>query len=68
MVETKMLTVGVIASRYSVPVHRVEYVIRTRSIAPAAMAGNARVFSEADETYIASELQRIDAERTGGNE
>lgn len=56
-------TVGVIARRLGVPLHRVEYVIRSRDIQPASVAGNARVFTEADVDFIASELRRIDAER-----
>lgn len=57
------LTVGVIADKLDEKLHRVEYVIRTRSIKPASTAGHARVFTEADLQYIAAELRRIDAER-----
>lgn len=56
-------TVGEIARRLNRPLHRVEYVIRARSIKPASIAGNARVFSEADVQYIAGELRRMDEER-----
>ena len=59
-------TVGEIARRLGVPFHRVEYVIRSRDLRPSGWAGNARVFSEADVTHIASELRRIDEEREGG--
>jgi hypothetical protein len=41
-----MLTVGKIADRLGVPVHRVEYVLRTRPIQPKGWAGNARVYDE----------------------
>lgn len=58
-------TVGEIARRLQAPLHRVEYVIRSRSIQPASRAGNARVFSEADVDHIAGELRRIDEEREG---
>lgn len=57
------LTIGEIARRLGVPVHRVEYVVRTRSLRPAARAGNLRVFLEADTGFIASELRRMDADR-----
>ena len=56
-------TVGEIARRTGYPVHRVEYVIRSRNICPSSRAGNARVFTEADVEQIASELRRIDAEK-----
>ena len=56
-------TVGEIARRLSVPLHRVEYVIRSRGISPTARAGNIRVFSESDVRRIGSELDRIAAER-----
>ena len=59
-------TVGQIARRLNEPLHRIEYVIRTRNIRPVSRAGNLRVFSEADVTYIASELRRIDADRESG--
>jgi DNA-binding transcriptional MerR regulator len=54
-----MPTVGVISRDLHVPVHRIEYVIRSRGIQPLARAGNARVFSESDVKMIAEELQRI---------
>jgi len=56
-------TVGEIARRLGVPVHRVEYVIRARAIAPCGRAGNARVFTEADVARIGAELRRIEMER-----
>jgi hypothetical protein len=58
-------TVGVIARQNGVPVHRVEYVIKSRDIQPASVAGNARIFSEADVEYIGAELRRINEEREG---
>ncbi|TAJ20341.1 MAG: hypothetical protein EPO65_04035 [Dehalococcoidia bacterium] len=41
-----LITVGQIALRLQVPLHRVEYAIRAHNIAPIGRAGNARVFSE----------------------
>jgi DNA-binding transcriptional MerR regulator len=58
-------TVGEIARRLRVPVHAIEYIIRTRGIEPVSRAGNARVFTEADISHIASELKRIEADRRG---
>lgn len=58
-----LLTVGEIARRLGKPLHRVEYVIRTRNVRPAGWAGHARVFHDADLMWIASELARIDQER-----
>ena len=60
-----MPTVGVISRELHVPVHRVEYVIRSRDIRPLARAGNARVFSDADVKIIAEELQRIRGRQRG---
>lgn len=62
---TTLPTVGEIAARLGVPVHRVVYLIQSRNIQPAGKAGHARVFSESDVQYIASELRRIGAEREG---
>jgi hypothetical protein len=61
-------TVGVIAQRLGAPVHRVRYVIDTRHIRPVAIAGAARVFSDADVQHIASELRRIAEEKEGGRD
>lgn len=58
-------TVGEIARRLGEPLHRIEYVIRSRQIQPAARAGNARIFTDADVDHIRSELRRIDEERAG---
>ena len=56
-------TVGEIARRLHVPLHRVEYVLRSREVQPAGRAGNALVYSEADVAYVASELRRIEDKR-----
>jgi DNA-binding transcriptional MerR regulator len=61
-------TVGEIARRHNVPIHRVEYVIRSRGIQPVGRAGNARVFAERDVARIGSELCRIAQERGGCHE
>ena len=56
-------TVGENARRLGVPLHRVEYVIRSRGIRPTARAGNARLFTDNDVCRIKSELARIDSDR-----
>ena len=56
-------TVGEIARKLGKPLHRVEYVIRTRNIRPVIWAGHARIFADADVAFIASELRRIDQVR-----
>lgn len=55
-----MPTVGEIARLLGEPIHRIEYVIRSRSIEPKGRAGNVRIFSEADVARIAHELRCID--------
>lgn len=57
------LTVGAIARRLGQPVHRIEYVIRSRGVRPAGWAGHARVFRESDLAFIATELRSIAAAR-----
>ena len=62
------LTVGEIARRLGAPLHRVEYILRTRrQVRPAARAGKTRIYSEDDLQFIASELRRIDAENGAGD-
>lgn len=60
-----MPTVGVISRRLDQPIHRIEYVIRSRGIQPQGIAGNARVYTEASVDLIAAELRRIDSARAG---
>ncbi len=56
-------TVGEIARRLGEPVHRIEYVIRTRGLKPVSRAGHAGIYSEDNVQYIASELRHIDEEK-----
>lgn len=62
----KALTIGEIARRLGAPIHRIEYIISSRSLKATLRAGHIRVFSEADVTYIEQILRRIAAERLGG--
>jgi hypothetical protein len=64
-IEPKALTVGEITRQLKYPIHRVEYVIRSRSLRPHQRAGNARVFTESDFQFIRSALCKMDAEREG---
>lgn len=59
-------TLGSIAARYGVAVHRVMYVIRSRGIQPIGRAGNSWVYSEAAAQLIGHELTRIARERGSG--
>ena len=59
-----LLTVGEIARQLDTKVHRIEYIIRSRNIEATGWAGHARVFSQANLDHIASELKRIDEERS----
>jgi len=57
------LTVGEIARRVGVPIHRIEYMIRARGIRPARIAGNARVFTDEDMTLISDSLAEVARQR-----
>jgi len=59
-------TPGRIASRLGVPVWRVQYVVSTRGIRPAAYAGRLRLFDREGVARIRHELSAIDARRAGG--
>jgi hypothetical protein len=61
-----MPTIGEIARRLAVPIHKVEYVIRARDIRPYGRAGNARVFAEDAIEAIAAELRHIGGARPLG--
>lgn len=56
-----------IADRLGVPLHRVNYVIDSRGIAPTATAGRIRLFDSEAVEAIADALRRIDAAREGAN-
>ena len=59
----QMFTVGELARRAGVPVHRVTYVIETRGIEPLGRAGQARVFSQEAAEQVLQELQQINSSR-----
>ena len=63
---TKLATVGEVAKRLNVPVHRIEYVISSRPhIRARAIAGAARCFDDEAIAQIRHELAAIDARRLG---
>lgn len=61
-----VLTTGRIAQQLGQPLHRIQYVLRTRPhIRPRAMAGRMRVYDEAGLAAIRAELARIDDRQRG---
>ncbi len=62
-VSSQIASLGEIAERLNVPIHRIEYVIRSREIKPLLVAGGRHFYSEAQVQRIASEIRRIDEER-----
>jgi len=60
----QLFTVGDLARRAGVPVHRVTYLIETRSILPIGRAGQSRVFSAAAAEQVLVALNQIAAERS----
>jgi hypothetical protein len=57
---SQILTLGELVRRIGCPIHRVNYIIRSRNIRPAQRAGRARIFSEKDAAFIQDEIRRID--------
>lgn len=53
-------TIGSIAEELGEPIHRIQYILKSRSIEPSGIAGNCRLFTEADVERIAAEINRID--------
>ena len=64
-------TAGVIAAELSVPLHRVQYVLRTRQhIQPIGRAGRLRIYPSKAVAQVRYELNRIDAAKAteGGSD
>jgi DNA-binding transcriptional MerR regulator len=59
-------TLGEISRRLGAPIHKIDYVVRSRGIEPESIAGNIRIFSEAAVSRIAAELRQIAEDREGG--
>jgi len=61
MSEPILVTPGVIAKRFGIPVHRILYVLATRKhIRPKARAGTLRLYDEAAVASIGHELHFIE--------
>ncbi len=59
-------TTGRIAGKLGVPIHRVSYIIRSRGLKPAALAGRLRLYDREAVAMIRHELNAIDARRNCG--
>ena len=59
-------TAGWIAMELLVPIHRVQYIIRTRGIRPIAKAGNTGIYDREAVARIRHEINAIEARRAGG--
>lgn len=57
-------TTGRIAGKLGVPLHRVNYIIRSRGLKPAALAGRLRLYDRETVAMIRHELNAIDARRS----
>jgi len=63
----RLATVGEVANLLKVPLHRVEYILRSRPhIRPRATAAGARCFDDDAIAEIRHELNRIDAHTNRG--
>lgn len=63
----RLRTPGVLAELLNVPLHRVEYILRTRPhIRAAARAGRLRLYDNHALALLRHELNSIDARRTRG--
>lgn len=62
----KLATIGEVAKLLDCPLHRIEYVLRSRPhIRPRAVAGGARCFDDEAVAQIHHELHAIDARKGG---
>ena len=65
----QLLTVGRMADLLDVPIHRVEYLLRTRThIKPIGVAGRVRLYNRAALAHMRHELVAISARHTAGVE
>ena len=59
----QLLTVGKLAEMTRLPVHKVQYVLRSREIHEVQRAGNARVFSAGTVDAIREAVQGMEARK-----
>lgn len=65
MISTKQArTAGTIAAELGVPLHRVQYILRTRKIQPVAKAGVFNLYSAEHTAEVRRHLNIIDARRS----
>lgn len=57
----RLLTVGEIAARLHVPIHRVQYVVRVRGVSAAALAGRTRLFDNDALARVRHEIEAMAA-------
>ena len=63
----RLTTIGTIAADLGVPIHRVEYILRTRPhIKPQAVAGQVRLFDSVAVAQVRYVVNTIDARRASG--
>jgi len=63
--EPQLRTPGLIARELGEPLHRIQYLLRTRNhIRPSARAGNVRLFDREAVSQLRHELNAIDARRS----
>jgi hypothetical protein len=60
------ITIGAIARELKQPLHRIEYVLRTRNIEAVSTAGHVRIFDRDAVERVAAALSEIDARRGQG--
>ena len=64
----KLRTPGILAKEIGQPLHRIQYILRTRDhIRPAARAGQARLYDREAVAMIRHELNAIEARRAAGS-
>ena len=62
----KLATIGEVAKMLNAPIHRVEYILRSRPhIRPRATAAGARCFDDEAVAQVRHELTSIDARQAG---
>lgn len=62
----KLYTMGSVAATLGEPIHRVEYVVRTRGIEGYGLAGSQRIFGTEHVEQVAAGLREVDATKAKG--
>ena len=61
--QNRVITLGVLASRLNIPVHRAEYLVRSRQIQPVSRAGRFRVFDKQAVKELQQEVEKMEARK-----